>query len=564
MAKKRKQPKRKAKRKQRAEKRKETGNSTPSAAIVRVSAPPERTWELTPDEVAIVKNSIAKGSTDEELKFCLTVARRYRLDPFKKQIWFVPRWDSGADNGHGGKGATVYTPQVGIDGLLFAAARDHRRDFGSISLPTFGPMIEQEWWNEYTKKTVKFMAPEWARVKVWKKGETEPTEAEAWWTEYAPADFSKAPFWCKLPRRMLSKCAKSLAIKETYPDLGGLYIPEEMERMSQEFAQDLTPGGRQIVDDKGFAPSGRAVTYGAQNRASTEDIENLKAKGLWCEKHQCTNSAKHLRECDAVVDAQGGSQAHETTAKSPLPPQPWKQPEPKPLPRGNAINVPTDSPQSGAPPKAPGVPQGASGAAPSRGTVTVDASNPPDFIVTGDLGDISLTLEGRHVIVWHAGNWHASERGVVDIETFCKENGYQFKLIRSRSSAGLQSQAMTPAESRQRGGSGSGPKPESGAPGVVTLRGTIERVIIATDAKSAQVTLVTADGKKPCWKCWDKTVYGILSKNLGKDAEVILKQNKQWTNLVGLKRVGKTTFEEDGKTACLDVNREPGTPSMFK
>jgi hypothetical protein len=213
---------------------KKLANQNKRAAIVQVKPAPERPWILNESEVAIVKNNIAKGCSDEELKFCLTVARRYRMDPFKKQIWFVKRWDKGADDGRGGNGGFVWTPQVGINGLLFAAARDHNQTFGSVSLPEYGPML----------KVGNVNAPEWARVKVWKKGEPEPTEAQAWWTEYAPYDLSKAPFWQKMPRRMIAKCATALAIRQAYPDLGGLYIPEEMERMSEQ----VTPNGRRIID----------------------------------------------------------------------------------------------------------------------------------------------------------------------------------------------------------------------------------------------------------------------------------------------------------------------------
>lgn len=194
----------------------------------------------------IVKNNIAKGASDEELKFCLTVARRYRLDPFKQQIWFVRRWDKEADNGKGGKGNHVWTPQVGINGLLMIANRDHQKEFGSVSLPEFGPIITVEG---------NIKAPEWARVKVWKKGEEHPTESEAWWTEYAPSDLSKAPFWRKMPRRMIGKCATALALRQSYPDLGGLYISEECERMTE----DYTPEGRQIIEQGGSISAAVAV-----------------------------------------------------------------------------------------------------------------------------------------------------------------------------------------------------------------------------------------------------------------------------------------------------------------
>ena len=207
--------------------------SVSASSIVRVNPPPEQSWMIQPEEVTILKNSIAKGASDEELKFCLTVARRYKLDPFKQQIWFVKRWDSSAENGAGGTGAYVWTPQVGINGLLFAAARDHREEFGSISKPQYGEEVKG--------------APVWASVKITKKNGS-VTEAEARWSEYAPADLGKAPFWRKMPYRMLGKCATALAVREAYPDLGGLYIPEEMEKINEEYTKE----GRRIIEKAGL------------------------------------------------------------------------------------------------------------------------------------------------------------------------------------------------------------------------------------------------------------------------------------------------------------------------
>src|SRR5882762_6192015 len=60
------------------------------AAIV-IPAPTKKPWELSEYEVNLVRNHIAKGASNEELSFCLGVARRYKLDPFRGQIWFVKR-----------------------------------------------------------------------------------------------------------------------------------------------------------------------------------------------------------------------------------------------------------------------------------------------------------------------------------------------------------------------------------------------------------------------------------------------------------------------------------------
>lgn len=42
---------------------------------------------LTSEEVAIVKATVAKGTTDTELSYFLMVARSYGLSPFKKEVW---------------------------------------------------------------------------------------------------------------------------------------------------------------------------------------------------------------------------------------------------------------------------------------------------------------------------------------------------------------------------------------------------------------------------------------------------------------------------------------------
>ena len=232
-----------------------------STAVVRVAPVPDRPWEVNDEQMTILKNSVAKGASDAELQFCLTVAKRYKLDPFKQgQIWFIKRWDKNADNGHGGTGAYIWTPQVGIYGMAHIAGRDHK-DYGSISLPEYGPTIEVE------VEGKKLKGPAWARVKAFKKGIAEPSYGEAWLEEYCPKRWENTLFWRTMPRRMLAKCAKAQALREAYPDLGGLYIPEECARINEDF----TPSGRQITDANGFSPSGQPVTYEARQQRPLDD-----------------------------------------------------------------------------------------------------------------------------------------------------------------------------------------------------------------------------------------------------------------------------------------------------
>src|ERR1700678_616479 len=187
--------------------------SVGSRAIV-VRAPSAKPWLLAPEEVTLLKNSLCKGATDTEMQFCLAVARRYELDPFKKQIHFVPRWDRQAENTDGERGSKVWVPIVGIDGLQHIAARDHK-DYGSFGEAEYGPMItvNYQWNGKGPVKTIQ--APEWARVEAWKKGDDRATVGKVWWTEIYP-NVNYAPTVREKPRLMLAKCARAQAIRAAY------------------------------------------------------------------------------------------------------------------------------------------------------------------------------------------------------------------------------------------------------------------------------------------------------------------------------------------------------------
>ena len=64
-----------------------------------------------------------------------------------------------------------------------------------------------------------------ATAKVYRKDRRFPSIATAYMTEYG----KQTPIWKTMPSIMLSKCAKSLAIREAFiNELGGLYTAEEM------------------------------------------------------------------------------------------------------------------------------------------------------------------------------------------------------------------------------------------------------------------------------------------------------------------------------------------------
>lgn len=155
----------------------------------------------TSEQIQLIKDTIAVGATDDELKLFLYTANKHKLDPLIRQIHFVKR---------GGK----MTIQTGIDG--YRAIANRTGDLAGIDDAIYD--------SEAGK------APKKATVTVYRliKGNRIPFTATARWSEYAPPG-DQGFMWLKMPYLMLAKCAEALALRKAFPDdLAGIYTDEEM------------------------------------------------------------------------------------------------------------------------------------------------------------------------------------------------------------------------------------------------------------------------------------------------------------------------------------------------
>jgi phage recombination protein Bet len=177
---------------------------------------PQQVQAWSREDVDLIKNTVARGATDHELKLFLTVAKRSGLDPFSKQIHFVKRkiWNS-AKKGYD----EVGTIQTGIDG--YRAIGEQTGTLAGIDDAVFDDESGTH--------------PQKASVTVYRflTGQRVAFTASARWSEYAATDREGNPaaMWKKMPYLMLAKCAEALALRKAFPnDLSGLYTSEEMQQ----------------------------------------------------------------------------------------------------------------------------------------------------------------------------------------------------------------------------------------------------------------------------------------------------------------------------------------------
>lgn len=173
------------------------------------------------DKKDLLKRTICKGSTDEELELFIHACKRTGLDPFMKQIYAVKRWSS-ADK------KEVMTMQTSIDGFRVIAERTGR----------YAPGPESKY--EYNKENELISATAYVK-KLTLDGTWHTVSATAFWDEYCQKTKEGSPtqFWTKMPHVMLSKCAESLALRKAFPaELSGLYTLEEMTQASKVSGND--------------------------------------------------------------------------------------------------------------------------------------------------------------------------------------------------------------------------------------------------------------------------------------------------------------------------------------
>ena len=223
--------------------------------------------EWSAEQRKIIRDSFANGASDIEFSALLETARVRGLDPFKKQVFFVKRWDSQ-------RRCEVWAVQISIDGLRGLAERTGKYD----------GQDEPEFVYDAEKRLTA------CKVRVYRKDHGRPSVGVAFFAEYAQTtkEGKLTKFWSQMPHVMIAKCAEALAIRKAFPeDTSGVYTEEELDHADNG---RVTFDGEIVTSPAPPPESGEVVDPHKQDReldtikfdlgacSSTAEVETLLAR----------------------------------------------------------------------------------------------------------------------------------------------------------------------------------------------------------------------------------------------------------------------------------------------
>jgi phage recombination protein Bet len=221
---------------------------------------------FTDEQMRLMKDTVAKGVSDNEFMLFMHLAKTYGLDPFAKEIWcikYVPQGRNPLDFP-----ATIFTSR---DGYLKIASRDVQMD-GIISDAVCANDALEKLLDGTVRHTYGNPRGEivGAYALVFRKDRSRPAYFYAPFKEY---NSTKNPTWGKYPSAMIIKVAEAMALKRAF-SISGLVTQEEIG-LDMQVHQDA--GTSAVVVEEVAAPA--AVMVAVTTSAPTKPTDEAQVAG---------------------------------------------------------------------------------------------------------------------------------------------------------------------------------------------------------------------------------------------------------------------------------------------
>ena len=190
--------------------------------------------QFSPEKVELIKNTVAKGTSNEELEMFLYLASQYGLDPFKREIWCIKYDPKSA--------ATIMTSR---DGYLKIAQSNPEYDGLKSFVVHEGDEFQIDAMTDQI--THKFGAKRGKIIGAWAAAYHKSMRPQICFVEFDEYNAGNST-WKKYPSAMIQKVAESFVLKRQF-GINGLVTQEEMSR-AIEIPNGVQPQVESEIDQK--------------------------------------------------------------------------------------------------------------------------------------------------------------------------------------------------------------------------------------------------------------------------------------------------------------------------